>query len=683
MARLRGVVTAIARAVVRAVARYSFGMLRRSNLGFPRATVLALAMSVAAACGSGGSTSKPAAGSSASNVTASDAERFVGADACRPCHAEIAATFAHTGMGRSWYPMAAAPVVEDWTKHNSLEVPSTGLHYKMTRKNGKFYMRQSIDDGRGGQTAVDERELIWVIGSANHSRQYLIEEDGKLFQAPVCWQTQDPVWDLCPGYENKNFYFARVIDSACVFCHNDRMTVKAGTRNAYEEPLPHGIGCERCHGAGGAHIAKWEGGATPTGQPDPTIVNPKRLPTDLRLQACFPCHLGDSKATERVSLHRGSLEEWRPGRPITSAVIPYRFAEKTMHDFGLSAQADRMILSRCFSESGGKMDCLTCHDPHVTAFRADRAADYFKSKCLGCHDASACTAPAAKRRATKPPDDCVSCHMRHGEPDEQRHVRFTDHWIRARIDDPPKSRTRWDVEPIFPEQVAALTPSDRAFYVARAISLRTMAASPEARRTMWPAAEAKFKEALDAGLRRAEGSYFLGLALAKQGKHEEASDAFEAAYAKAPDDYDIAFAHGQTLLRLHRADEAERVFTALAKTNPDVAGPLAELSRIVADRRDYPGALDLMKKAITIEPWNAPLHVNAAMMLSALQRHGEAIAEAEQGVKLDPEGAGTWAAYATLLDRAGRAEDAAVAKRRSQELSRAAGRRMSDVPPMM
>src|SRR5262249_22593700 len=158
--------------------------------------------------------------------------------------------------------------------------------------------------------------------------------------------------------------------------------------------------------------------------------------------------------------------------------------------------------------------------------------------------------------------------------------------------------TRWDVEPIFPQQLASLAPADRAFFTARAISLRTMAASADGRKSMWPAAETKFREALAAGLTRAEGSYFLGLALAQQGKREDAAAAFEAAYAKAPEDYDVAFAHGQTLLQLRRADEAERVFTTLAKANPDVAGPVAELSRIRADRRDYAGALDLMKKAI-------------------------------------------------------------------------------------
>ena len=415
--------------------------------GMRREIVLLGVLAALAACRSGSapeSADKPAPAGLAE-------ARYVGGESCRPCHAEIWSTFSKTGMGRSWYPMAGAPVIEDWTKNNSFTVPSTGLRYTMTRRDGKFYARQSIADGRGGETAVDERELVWAVGSANHSRQYLVVQDGKLFQAPVCWHTQNPVWDLCPGYEFDNMYFARDTGPACVACHNDPMKLVPGSRNAFAEPIPHGISCERCHGPGSEHVAKWDHGATPTGQPDPTIVNPRRLDAGVRMQVCFRCHLGDSKASERVSLFRSALEDWRPGRPITTAVIPYRFVEKTVHDFGLSGQADRMFLSRCFTESGGKMECLTCHNPHKTIFREDLPEDYFKSKCLGCHDAAACTAPASARQATRPADDCVHCHMRKGEPDDQRHVLYTDHWIRARIDQPKQERTRFDVEPFFPE----------------------------------------------------------------------------------------------------------------------------------------------------------------------------------------------------------------------------------------
>jgi Flp pilus assembly protein TadD len=631
----------------------------------------ALLFVLVSACGHGDAPAGSAAGGSAPAAQPSAEARYVGGASCRPCHAEIWSTFSRTGMGRSWSPMSEAPIVEDWTSHNAIEVPATGLRYRMTRRDGKFFMKQSIADGRGGETAIDERELAWVVGSSNHSRTYLISEGGKLFQAPVCWQTQEPVWDLCPGYEVDNRYFARDIGRTCVYCHNDRMQLLPGAHNEYAEPIPHGIGCERCHGPGGQHIAKWDRGATPTGQADPTIVNPKRLAPDLRMQVCFPCHLGDANFTERVSLYQASLEDWHPGLPITAAVVPFRYSQPTRYEFSLSAQVDRLLLSRCFRESGGKLECLTCHNPHKTVFRNDRPADFFTAQCTGCHKPSACTAKPAVRRATTPPDNCVVCHMRTAEPDDQHHVRFTDHWIRTRIDEPPAPRTRFELEPYFPEQLASLSPADRAFYTARAISLRARVAPKEARPGMWPQAEAKFREALAAGFTRAEGPYFLGITLTSEGKGREAAEAFAAAFAKDPGDYDIAFSYGGSLIKQNRIDEAERVFTTMAREHPESAGPPAQLAGVRISRNDYAGALVMYQKAIALDPWNAAIRVNAANMLSALSRHAEAIAEAEQALRLAPEAPSSWKAYATLLARAGRAPEANAAMRRAQQLAEA------------
>lgn len=608
--------------------------------------------------------------------------KYVGGQACRSCHAETWSTFARTGMGRSWYPMVNAKVIEDWTDRNTFEVGRTGLRYRMTRRDGKFFMRQSIADGRGGETAVDEHELVWAVGSTNHSRTYLVVQDGKLFQAPVCWYTKDTVWDLCPGYEDNNDYFSREIGRTCVFCHNARMNLLPDARNAYAEPIPHGIDCERCHGPGERHVTRWASGETPTGQGDPAIVNPSRLTAELRMQICFQCHLGDSKATERVARNDMTLEAWRPGQPITNAMLPYRFSEATPHEYGLSAQVDRLLLSRCYRESGGKLECVTCHDPHVSVYRADRPADFFTSKCLGCHGNDACKAPAVERRGTTPPDDCVACHMRKGEPDDHRHALFTDHWIRKRIDQPSAPRTDLAVEPYLPSVVAALPKSDRAFYLARAISLRAKAFPSVIQSRMWPQASESFREAIDAGMKDPQALFFYGKSLAAQGKHRDAAAAYATAYAADPANLDIALAHGQALLGLRRPDDAEKVFEAATRSHPEAAGPFAEMARTRAARGEYAPALELFRKAIEREPWVATMRVNAAMMLSALNRHPEAIAEAEEALRLGPESPAVWDAYATILARGGRKADAEFAATRAKELGYALGRRMNDVRAM-
>ena len=52
---------------------------------------------------------------------------YVGPKTCATCHREIAATYAKTGMGRSWYPLEATGVVEDFEKHNVVEFEGSGL----------------------------------------------------------------------------------------------------------------------------------------------------------------------------------------------------------------------------------------------------------------------------------------------------------------------------------------------------------------------------------------------------------------------------------------------------------------------------------------------------------------------------------------------------------------------------
>jgi len=137
-----------------------------------------------------------------------------------------------------------------------------------------------------------------------------------------------------------------------------------------------------------------------------------------------------------------------------------------------------------------------------------------------------------------------------------------------------------------------------------------------------------------------------------------AAEAYAAAYAKDPSGHDAAFAHGQALLMQKRAREAERIFEAMIRDHPESAAPLAELARCRVEQNDFNGALDWYRKAIEREPWTASLHENAAMVLSALERHEEAIAEVGEALRFDPESPRVRESYATISGRAARAAGA-------------------------
>jgi tetratricopeptide (TPR) repeat protein len=589
--------------------------------------------------------------------------RYVGREACRPCHEGNAACFSDTGMGRSFYPLTADRIEEDFTENNEFFDEATGLHYRMFEREGRFYQRQFLLDSRGREMAVDERELVYVIGSNNHGRAYVTVHDGKLFQAPICWDPTNRFWMFCPGFELTNSNFSREISYTCISCHNGKVELLEGERNLYREPLPHGVGCERCHGPGELHVARhereqWEF----LDGDDPTIVNPARLPREERIHVCFQCHLGDFSGTELVFRYGRSHTNFRPGQRITEVVIPFRFVQRGQYDFGIASQADRLILSRCYTESDGKLECLTCHNPHITVY--DNPAGSFRNNCRICHEPDACAAPPETRRQTAYPDDCVECHMRKAESSDRRHALFTDHWIRRDIDLEQRDlRTNFDLEPIFPEIFATFPEGEQAFYLARANFLRAKSAAPGARQLLWDRAQRAFEEAISKGFDTPDAWFFLGSIHIYRGRRTEAIEAMRQARRLDPGHHDAAYALGQSLVALGRSEEALEVFREMLQRDPDDAMALAELGRSQWSLKRPEEAIRSLRRAIEQEPWQVTLRLNLARMLAARGRMNDAVEEGLRASRLDPDSVDVWEFLSRATHSAGRRDDELEARR--------------------
>ena len=569
---------------------------------------------------------------------------YVGRDACRECHQGNFANFARTGMGRSFYPMSPDNIVEDFTRNNEFTDPRSGVRYRMFERDGRFYQRQFVLDAAGNEIAVDEHELEYVVGSNNHSRGYITLRDGKLFQAPICWDPTKEFWMFCPGFEYQNDHFGREISASCIFCHNGRVELVEGERNLYHEPLALGIGCERCHGPGAAHVASRNDEADPwgnPGQPDPTIVNPARLSTERRVQVCFQCHLGDTSATVRVVRHGRSTKDFRPGMPITDILVPFRYEQQTVSSYSLVSQADRMILSRCYLESDARLECLTCHNPHISVYENPKGS--FRDNCMTCHDQRACTAPDADRGGTDPPDDCVACHMRRAEPNDRKHAIFTDHWIRrdalqTRVD----RRTRFDLEPIFPEVFATYPEGEQAYYRGRAHFLRALSSPPRVRTWHWERAEEAFREAIDRRFEVAETWFYLGKVEMYGQRPTEALSSFRRVLALDPEHHDAMFAAAQSLASLGDYDEASALLADMIERDPGDALALAELARMRWTERRFEQAVELYRRAVAQEPWNPEFRLNLGMSLASLGRMGEAADQGLEAIRLDPDEVEIW-----------------------------------------
>jgi Tfp pilus assembly protein PilF len=196
----------------------------------------------------------------------------------------------------------------------------------------------------------------------------------------------------------------------CLYCHVTNP--RTGHESFGPEISDRAIGCERCHGPGGNHIA-----ALHIGFPDSAIVNPAHVSAQaVSTKQCNDCHVLEHNV-------RDDDDPENPG--------------------WVRSQGIGWARSRCNTESGGAFGCVTCHDPHRSA-GGTSAADY-EGKCLLCHssrgqeggtiptksDARPGTELAFKSCPVNPLNDCLGCHMPRVRIDSL-HTALTDHYVRVR-----------------------------------------------------------------------------------------------------------------------------------------------------------------------------------------------------------------------------------------------------------
>lgn len=346
---------------------------------------------------------------------------YVGSDRCRQCHLKESTTYAEHPMGRSVSP---ANQLIPGQKEAVGSFDASGLHYAVERRGDKVWHREALPRGSSAPAVESAEEMAFTIGSGQQGQSYVVNRDGRFFQSPISWFVSARRWDLSPGYRSRPWHFSRTITEACLFCHSNEAHGKADTLNEFEPKSLHlqAIGCERCHGPGQLHVAAQEGGGESGA--DRTIVNPSRLTPQLREAVCEQCHLQGEARVVRAGV---SMWSYRPGLPLEKFVTvfvapPHSGGSKSV------SHVEQMHQSRCFQASSGRMGCISCHDPHVLPKESQRLA-WYRSRCLTCHQESACSLPIEERRQHTAADSCIDCHMPRGDSSNIAHASITDHRI--------------------------------------------------------------------------------------------------------------------------------------------------------------------------------------------------------------------------------------------------------------
>ena len=409
---------------------------------------------------------------------------------------------------------------------------------KFTIRSGEGGMTQSSECG--GERA--EERAAYAIGSGAHAYGYLIQVGDHLFQSPLSYYTNRRAWDMAPGYERSpDPDFSRPVTEECVLCHAGKPLPVRDTLNRYEaRPFAaEGIGCERCHGPAAEHLRK-----PPLG----TIVNPAKLSGAARDSVCEECHL---TGEIRVPNPGKTVADYQPGRTLEDAYTIYVRARGDGQAIKVVSHSEQLARSACARNSGGKLWCGTCHDPHEAP--ANTVA-YHRERCLSCHGATLVKSHGAPSR------DCVGCHMPRKPASDGGHTVFTDHRISRRPERESESDAKGEL-------------------------------------TAWREPAARLRERN------------LAIALATEGMQNAAPEEAIRGYRllnrvekEFPDDAAVLTNLGSVLLRAKQPAEAARRFEKAASLRPDSAPYQVNAAAALREESDLVDAARRLERAVELDP---------------------------------------------------------------------------------
>jgi predicted CXXCH cytochrome family protein len=489
-----------------------------------------------------------------------------------------------------------------------LPVEAHGVEYVVERRDGRLFHKAWRRDASGAVFAQTEAEVRYALGSGTRGIAFLIEHDGFLFQSPIAWFAQQRRWGISAGYGEFTTQpdFERPIQPDCLFCHANQFRPLPGTLNRYETPIfqGHSIGCERCHGPGALHVDQ---GGLMAGS-DLTIVNPVNLAPALRESVCQQCHLQGSFRFARAG--REPLD-FRPGLPLHQFLAILLMKKGSRDRFEAVGHVEQMESSRCFLASKGQLGCTSCHDPHRLPAPAIKA-EYFRGRCLKCHDQRGCTLSASQRQARGPGEDCVACHMPRLAVTNIPHTAATDHRIPRGVPglvlEGPRVAPGQPAEvPLMDYHWALMTQEERRdasrdLGLALALAAQVLNAEPQLARTAATQALLLLEAAVRDHSEDQAARDSLGLVLETLGKGEEALRTYQDVLRREPARESTLRAAGSLLVRLNRPELARLVLQDAIALDPWRSKYHAAMALANAQSGDLPGAIAACREAIRLNP---------------------------------------------------------------------------------
>ncbi len=353
---------------------------------------------------------------------------YVGSARCKDCHWKEYDAWKGTAHSKFVQPAGEYSVLGDFENNNRLTIRASKLSdqditTRMFKNDGKYYVNTI-----GPDRQFHDYEVAYVIGTSK-AQNYITEmPNGELHVLPVEWDVRAKEWSdnygLKKHYPEDGGYWSdrgRTWQLKCGGCHVTGMKINYDQKadSFKSEWTDLGIGCEACHGPGSNHV---KAASVYFNYEKETIVNPAKLPWELRAMVCGQCH-NWGESTEDVSprgrqfpVKYGYPAGYQPGKPLYLYYVKASTDEKMHHQ-----QYNEWTESQ--HAKAGIM-CTNCHDVHPKSSNRQDIGSVAQTKltqdtlCMNCHQ-------TLQRRGVHRIHtfgSCIACHMPETKGHEHNHT---------------------------------------------------------------------------------------------------------------------------------------------------------------------------------------------------------------------------------------------------------------------
>ncbi len=319
---------------------------------------------------------------------------LAGPASCAECHRANYDGYRLTKHPITCRPVEAEKMPDGFHQNQQFQSAHTDIRFEMSRDDTHFY-QTSIQATPGGQR-TQRTKIDLVLGAGGTADDVFLSwrDDGQLRELPMAWLYPTQEWAASHFDPLSGADFSRAMTLRCVECHNTWVEHVIGSPNSYRpEGAMLGVTCESCHGPAGEHVQFHR--AHPEQKQPQHIANPAKMERERRLEVCTQCH-------SNAMRHRTHAFAYRPGQPLDTfyKTLPTSATE----DDRVANQISYLRQSKCFQQDD-RLTCVTCHNPH----RGSDVSISGAASCAKCHAAHDCRDAPNLPQAVR--GDCVSCHM--------------------------------------------------------------------------------------------------------------------------------------------------------------------------------------------------------------------------------------------------------------------------------